>query len=261
MAGRGGKHSPHECRRQRQIRTLHHSASPSQRGAAAASLLDQSEPPWRLWCRPNCRWLVAAASTLRTSAGDTNDAQAHLGSTTASHRGVAASLLGQSEPPWWLRCRPNCRWLVATASTLGKRAGHTDDKHAHLGSVSTLHRGAAAASLLDQSEAVWRLWCRPNCRWLVAVSSTLRTSADGKDKCAPCICLHVATWSSRKLLLDQSEPPWRLSCRPNCRWLVMVASTLHTSASDTDDAQAHLGFALASHHGVAASLLDQSEPP
>ena len=34
----------------------------------------------------------------------------------------------------------------------------------HLGSASASHRGAAAASLRDQSEPPYRLWCRPDCR-------------------------------------------------------------------------------------------------
>ena len=88
-----------------------------------------------------------------------------LVSASASHRGLAACLLGQSEelarwPHFAKEPSPSsCRLLVVAVNTLHSSA-RAKDEHVHLDSASASHRGAATSLMLGQSaKLALRLRC------------------------------------------------------------------------------------------------------
>ena len=121
-------------------------ASASHRGAAAI-LLDQSERRGgstvamaNTWQNV---WLVAAASTLHSSARG-RDEHGDLESASDSHRGAAATLLDQSE------LHGGSTELRQLSTQVPEAETSTDVESASATSVS--HRGVRVATLLDQSE-------------------------------------------------------------------------------------------------------------
>ena len=123
VPGRASKHpSLPECQQQRQARTLtppplrtveQPQACSTCRSCMAASVAEHSA----------CAWSSPQALSTRVPEAETS---AHLESASASHHGVAASLLHQSELHGASGCRSQCRCLVLAMSTLHWSAGGKD---------------------------------------------------------------------------------------------------------------------------------------
>ena len=91
------------------------------------------------------------------------------------------------------------------------------------------------------------------------MASNLHPSAKGRHEHAPCVRLHLAPWSTRKLA-PSVRASWRLRCRPQS--LQVLGRGGKQSASECQEAKTstHLESLSASHRGAAvASLLHQSE--
>ena len=131
---------------------------------------------------------------------------------SASHRGVAASFLDQSELHGGFRCKatPTARCLVPSAVrqalSTGRSASNIDE-HAPYSLPDASHRGAAT-SLLDLVRAAWRLplHSHTNARCLVpsAERQALSTgrSASSIDEHAPFTLLDASHRGAAASLLD-----------------------------------------------------------
>ena len=175
------------------------------------------------------RWSWWQAISARVPAAETS---MHLACATTSCCGAAASLLvqlvdhggsgaDQTAGGWSWRQALFTRVLAAKTST-------------HLASATASHC-RAAASLLDQSElhggsgadqtaGVWSWWQALFTRVPAAVT----------DEHAPCIRHRLAPTCSSPLARSTSCS-WWLWCRPQCRRLIVAASTLPTSAGGRDE--------------------------
>ena len=220
------------CTRVPKADTSTHLASASTlHRAAPASLLHQWELHRGSVADHNqCRCLVGAASTLMPSANDSDELapciRLHLA--PCSTRKLAPSVRAS----WRLRCRPQSVQVRGRGGKQSAPECQEAKTSTHLESASTSHRGSAVASLLYQSELHGSSVADHNqCRCVVAAASTLMLSANDSDEHAPCVCLHLAPWSTVASLLHQSElNRGSVAAHNHCMCLVGAASNLHLSA-------------------------------
>ena len=100
----------------------------------------------------------------------------------------------------------------------------------HIESACSISHGGAAASLLDQTELDGGSAAEAStCKGMREAASTLHPSAGGRDEHAPCICLHLTRWSSRKLARSVGAA-WRRCRRRGNHLHVQVQRTLSPSA-------------------------------
>ena len=136
--------------------------------------------------------MVEAASNLHPSAKGRHEhapcVRLHLA--PCSTRKLAPSVRAS----WRLRCRPQPVQVLGRGGEQSASECQEAKTSTHLASASTSHRAAAVASL-------------------VAAASTLMPSANDSDELAPCVRLHLAPYSTRKLA-PSVRASWQLRCRP-----------------------------------------------
>ena len=233
----GGKHSPLDCYRQRQARTLSPpspctvqlpqacSISRSLHGGSVALLAKANKPACASAWRRALSTGVPAAET-----------STHLESASTLQSAAAASWLHQSELAWRLRCKGKqtcvCRLpggkhspleCQRRAHTLSPPSPRTEDQPQACSISRSLHGGSVARANKPACARAWRQ----------ALSAGL-LSAETSTHLESATAMHLGAGAS---LLDQSELSWRLLCKgkQTCVCKCMVASTLHRSASGRDE--------------------------
>ena len=156
----------------------------------------RKQPPaagsWSWWQALSTTQVVVAETTT------------HLfESTSASHRGAAASLLPISRS---LMAAPfakatTCRCLIITAaSTLHHPSAGGTDEHAPLSPPPPPTVEQPQACSTSRSFMAASVAKANTCRCLITAASTLHhPSAGGRDHYTPRVRLHIAPWSSRTL--------------------------------------------------------------
>ena len=183
VAGRGSKHSTHECRRRRRARTVN---PPPPR------IVEQLQA-----CSVNESFMTAPVQTKLQVSGRGSK---HSPQKCRWQR-QACTL--HPQPPRAVEQLQACSisWLIVAAPVLTKMqaAGRGGKHYEHAPSIRHCRARWSTRKLAQSMNPSWRHRCRPNCRCLVLVASNLHTSASGRDEHAPCMRHHLVLWSSRKL--------------------------------------------------------------